>query len=34
MTGEFMFGVTVGYEIKRGKLGRALHDGHHFGSCL
>ncbi len=26
MTGEFMFGVTVGYEIKRGKLGRALHD--------
>ena len=25
-TGEFMFGVTVGYEIKKGKLGRALHD--------
>ncbi len=26
LTGEFMFGVTVGYEIKKGKLGRALHD--------
>ena len=26
MTGEFMFGVTAGYEIKKGKLGRALHD--------
>ncbi len=25
-TGEFMFGVTVGYEIKQGKLGRALYD--------
>ncbi len=25
-TGEFMFGVTMGYEIKRGKLGRALLD--------
>jgi TldD protein len=25
-TGEFMFGVTVGYEIKKGKLGRALLD--------
>ncbi len=25
-TGEFMFGVTVGYEIKKGKLGRALRD--------
>ena len=25
-TGEFMFGVTVGYEIKNGKLGRALRD--------
>ena len=25
-TGEFMFGVTLGYEIKRGKLGRALLD--------
>ena len=23
-TGEFMFGVTMGYEIKNGKLGRAL----------
>ena len=26
MTGEFMFGVTMGYEIKKGKLGRALLD--------
>ena len=26
MTGEFMFGVTEGYEIKKGKLGRALRD--------
>ncbi len=25
-TGEFMFGVTAGYEIKNGKLGRALLD--------
>ncbi len=25
-TGEFMFGVTFGYEIKNGKLGRALLD--------
>ena len=25
-TGEFMFGVTVGYEIKKGKLGKALLD--------
>ena len=25
-TGEFMFGVTMGYEIKNGKLGRALLD--------
>ncbi len=25
-TGEFMFGVTQGYEIKKGKLGRALLD--------
>ena len=25
-TGEFMFGVTMGYEIKRGKLGKALLD--------
>jgi TldD protein len=25
-TGEFMFGVTLGYEIKKGKLGRALLD--------
>ncbi|MBQ9409138.1 MAG: TldD/PmbA family protein [Clostridia bacterium] len=25
-TGEFMFGVTMGYEIKNGKLGRALKD--------
>ena len=25
-TGEFMFGVTFGYEIKKGKLGRPLHD--------
>ena len=25
-TGEFMFGVTMGYEIKGGKLGRALLD--------
>ncbi len=25
-TGEFMFGVTMGYEIKKGKLGRALLD--------
>lgn len=26
LTGEFMFGVSLGYEIKRGKLGRALLD--------
>ena len=26
MTGEFMFGVTGGYEIKNGKLGRAILD--------
>ncbi len=25
-TGEFMFGVTMGYEIKGGKIGRALRD--------
>ena len=25
-TGEFMFGVTMGYEIKNGNLGRALRD--------
>jgi hypothetical protein len=25
-TGEFMFGVTMGYEIKGGKLGKALLD--------
>ena len=25
-TGEFMFGITMGYEIKNGKLGRALLD--------
>ena len=25
-TGEFMFGVTMGYEIKNGRLGRALRD--------
>ena len=25
-TGEFMFGVTGGYEIKDGKLGRAIKD--------
>ncbi len=25
-TGEFMFGVTMGYEIKNGKLGRAIKD--------
>ena len=25
-TGEFMFGVSFGYEIKHGKLGRALLD--------
>ncbi len=25
-TGEFMFGITMGYEIKRGKLGRAILD--------
>lgn len=25
-TGEFMFGVTLGYEIKNGKLGRAIKD--------
>ncbi|MDD5091093.1 MAG: TldD/PmbA family protein [Candidatus Wallbacteria bacterium] len=25
-TGEFMFAVTMGYEIKKGKLGRALKD--------
>ncbi len=26
MTGEFMFGVCMGYEIKNGKLGRAIRD--------
>lgn len=26
LTSEFMFGVTLGYEIKRGKLGRAIKD--------
>ena len=26
LTGEFMFGVTMGYEIKNGKIGRALLD--------
>ncbi|MBQ8095032.1 MAG: TldD/PmbA family protein [Clostridia bacterium] len=26
LTGEFMFGVTLGYEIRGGKLGRALRD--------
>ena len=26
LTGEFMFGVTMGYEIRNGKLGRALRD--------
>ena len=26
LTGEFMFGVSLGYEIKNGKLGRALLD--------
>ena len=26
LTGEFMFGVTCGYEIKKGKLGKALLD--------
>jgi TldD protein len=26
LTGEFMFGVTQGYEIKKGKLGRAIRD--------
>lgn len=26
MTGEFMFGVCMGYEIKKGKLGRAIRD--------
>ncbi|NLD52485.1 MAG: TldD/PmbA family protein [Clostridiales bacterium] len=25
-TGEFMFGITMGYEIKQGKLGRAIRD--------
>lgn len=25
-TGEFMFGITMGYEIKNGKIGRALRD--------
>lgn len=25
-TGEFMFGVCMGYEIKKGKLGRAILD--------
>ena len=25
-TGEFMFGVTMGYEIKNGKIGKALLD--------
>lgn len=26
MTGEFMFGISMGYEIKNGKLGRAIRD--------
>ncbi|QFJ55186.1 TldD/PmbA family protein [Pseudobutyrivibrio xylanivorans] len=26
LTGEFMFGITAGYEIKKGKLGRAILD--------
>jgi TldD protein len=26
LTGEFMFGITLGYEIKNGKLGKALKD--------
>ncbi|MCQ2453052.1 MAG: TldD/PmbA family protein [Clostridia bacterium] len=26
LTGEFMFGVTMGYEIKNGRLGKALKD--------
>ena len=26
LTGEFMFGVCMGYEIKKGKLGRAIMD--------
>ncbi|MDR3310488.1 MAG: TldD/PmbA family protein [Oscillospiraceae bacterium] len=26
LTSEFMFGVTMGYEIKKGKLGRAIRD--------
>lgn len=26
LTGEFMFGITMGYEIKNGKLGKALLD--------
>lgn len=26
LTGEFMFGITMGYEIKNGKLGRAILD--------
>ncbi len=26
LTSEFMFGVTMGYEIKKGKLGRAIKD--------
>lgn len=25
-TGEFMFGVTIGYEIKNGQLGKAIYD--------
>ncbi len=26
MTGEFMFGISMGYEIQGGRLGRAIHD--------
>jgi TldD protein len=26
LTGEFMFGITCGYEIKNGKLGKAIYD--------
>ena len=26
LTGEFMFGITCGYEIKNGKIGRAILD--------
>ncbi len=33
-TSEFMFGVSLGYEIRNGKVGRAITRYHHLGRCL